>query len=134
MDSTKVSKKGEATIELDKIGKRAVIEYTSSGAYPIGQAPLTPAAGCCAQNFGGRHKCEPDPRQFATPVWQSLDFQLDRPHYFQYTYESTDGQSFTATAVGDLDCDGTTVTYVLEGKVVNGAPTIRLVEPRPNSD
>jgi hypothetical protein len=134
VDYAKTSKKSESMIQLDKIGKRATIEHNMNGAFPIGSAPLTPATACCAQNFGGKRKCGPDPSQFATPVWRALDFQLDAPHYYQYTYESTDGQSFRATAVGDLDCDGVTVTYVLEGEIVDGTPRTRLEEPSPNSD
>lgn len=134
MGSMAVTKRSEAVIQLDKLGKAAILEYHTSAAYPIGKASLTPATDCCAQNFAGRRKCEPDPAQFAAPVWRALDFQIDAPHYYQYTYESADGQSFTATATGDLDCDGTTVTYVLEGYVMDGAPRTRLTEPPPSSD
>ena len=118
-------------IQLDKIGMAAIIRYNADAAFPIGQAPSTPELNCCAQNFAGKRKCEPDPAQFATPVWRALDFQLDAPHYYQYAYESADGQSFTATATGDLDCDGVTVTYVLRGDIENGIPRTRLVEPPP---
>jgi type II secretory pathway pseudopilin PulG len=134
MDYMKTSKSSEAQLELQKIGKAATVHYTINGAYPIGQASLTPAADCCAQNFGGRRKCAPDPSQFATPVWQALEFEVDEPHYYRYAYESTDGRSFTATAVGDLDCDGTTVTYTLEGDASSGSPRTRLAEPPRNAD
>jgi hypothetical protein len=134
MSSMEVTKKSEAVVQLDEIGKAASIEYMTNATYPIGMAPLTPATDCCTQNFEGKRQCEPDPAQFAAPVWQALGFQLDVPHRYQYTYESADGQSFTATATGDLDCDGTTITYVLEGDTVSGAPRVKPVGPPPSSD
>ena len=36
--------------------------------------------------------------------------------------------------VGDLDCDGTQITYVLTGSVQNGSPQLVLQEPAPNTD
>ena len=55
---------------------------------------------------------------------------VDMPHYFSYSYEgSPDGQSFTAKAYGDLDCDTTHVEYVLRGRVVNGSPQFELIKP-----
>lgn len=40
------------------------------------------------------------------PAVAALEFQTDQPHFFQYSYRS-DSKTFTATAVGDIDCDGT---------------------------
>jgi hypothetical protein len=48
-----------------------------------------------------------------TPEWQALDFQISEPHRYQYSY-SSDGHSFHAIAVGDLDCDGVSSTYTLD--------------------
>jgi len=45
-----------------------------------------------------------------------------------------DGQSFVAKAVGDLDCDGTFITYELTGMVRNGSLSTTLIEPAPNAD
>jgi hypothetical protein len=66
-------------------------------------------------------------------VWVALDFQIDHPNLFQYNYRS-DGTTFHAEAIGDLDCDGTFVTYTLDGSAPNGNPQILLTEPPPNSD
>jgi hypothetical protein len=68
-------------------------------------------------------------------VWKALDFQVDEPTLFQYSYSaSPDGQSFIAKAVGDLDCDGTFITYELRGTAMNGNPTLTLTAPPPNAD
>jgi hypothetical protein len=66
--------------------------------------------------------------------WQALDFQLDEPHYYQYAYNPTALDAFTATAVGDIDCDTTTITYALNGTAVNGNPAVVLVKPAPGTD
>jgi hypothetical protein len=134
MDSMKTAKRPEALIQLDKIAKGAVIGYNTDATYPVGKAPLTPAVPCCTQNFEGKRRCVPDPAQFSAPIWRALDFTLDAPHYFQYTYESADGQSFIATATGDLDCDGTFVTWTLKGTTLGGVPRTEIVEPPPNAD
>jgi hypothetical protein len=67
-------------------------------------------------------------------VWQALDFALDEPHLYRYSYES-DGKAFTAKAVADLDCDGVEVAYVLTGKLdADGNLSTDIDEPRPNTD
>jgi hypothetical protein len=57
-----------------------------------------------------------------------MEFQIDEPFRYRYSYES-DGQTFTATAVGDPDCDGKPGTYTLTGSVDNGNPKVELKEP-----
>lgn len=64
------------------------------------------------------------------PVWRALGFAIDQPSQFQYAYRS-DGKTFTATAIGDLDCDGISVVYTLTG---NADGTTTLTEPTPGSD
>jgi hypothetical protein len=67
------------------------------------------------------------------PVWQALDFSIEEPHRFRYTYES-DGKTATATAIGDLDCDGTAITYTLSATAPDGTPTVQITEPPANAD
>jgi len=122
----KKSKQTEAQLQLNKIGKSAKVAFVSDAAFPKGKAAMLPAKPCCPD------KCPPA-AWASDPVWKALDFQIDEPNLFQYTYES-DGQTFTATAVGDLDCDGTAITYTLTGKVTNGNPEVTLTEPPPNTD
>src|SRR6266478_1926075 len=89
-DFKRKSKRTEAALQLNKIGKRAVVtDWTSD------------------------------------PVWTALEFQIDEPNLFHYSYES-DGKTFKATAVGDLDCDGKPSTYTLDGKSENGNPSVTL--------
>jgi hypothetical protein len=89
---------------------------------------MTPAEPCCK---GPDHKCAPVPADqwAASDVWSKLDFEIGEATRFQYSYES-DGKTVTATAVGDLDCDGTSVTYKLEMTAgTDGNPTMNIIDP-----
>ena len=130
MDYMKKSKVTEAALQLNKLGKNAKVYYITNAEFPKGTAALTPAASCCG---GPRNHCVTTPADWASPVWQALDFQIDEPSLFQYSYTG-DGATFTATAVGDLDCDGTMITYTLTGTADQGNPRMQLTEPPPNSD
>ncbi|MCX5741475.1 MAG: hypothetical protein NT062_03135, partial [Proteobacteria bacterium] len=65
--------------------------------------------------------------------WSALDFQIDEPNLFTYTY--TGGTTVSqALAIGDLDCDGTKITYTLDMTAPSGNATALITEPPPNSD
>jgi hypothetical protein len=117
----------EAKLMLNKIGKNAKRVYAENAAFPKGQVGLTPATDCCA---GPDHKCASDAKTWTDPVWTALDFQIDEPHRYRYSY-SGDGSTFTATAVGDPNCDGKPSTFTLTGSSQGGTPTIELKEPAP---
>lgn len=119
---------------LNKIAKDAKTEYMANDAFPKGKAATLPendSAGCCGGPGG---KCKVSSAWATDPIWSLLDFRIDEPSQFRYSYESADGQSFTATAVGDLDCDGKTITYTLTGSAKDGAPITTLVAPAANAD
>ncbi len=129
------AKSAEALLQLDKISKRALIEYSTRATFPQQVAAATPAVDCCTQNAGGKRKCLAAPADWATPEWQALDFALEKDFYYQYAYTPGGGGStFTATATGDRDCDGTPVTFTLTGDATTGQPRTSLAEPPPNSD
>jgi hypothetical protein len=47
-------------------------------------------------------------------TWSALSFQINDEHYFVYSFDSSGtltAANFTATANGDLDCDGTFSTF-----------------------
>jgi hypothetical protein len=129
LDSLKKTKTPSSVRELNRLSANAKKIYAETGAFPKGMAPLTPATTCCV---GPKGRCVWSDADKAQPVWQALDF-VQEPGLFQYSYAS-DGTSFNATAVGDLDCDGTMITYTLSGTIENGAPKTMLTEPAPNSD
>lgn len=130
MDYTKRSKKTEAELQLNKIGKNAKRVYAETSTFPVGKAPLTPATSCCA---GADHHCVTTAADWKQPAWQALDFEIDEPSLYRYSYTS-DGKTFTAKAVGDLDCDGVEATYELLGVSLNGNPTVSLTRPAPGTN
>ena len=130
MDYTHKAKTTEAELELNKIRRDANVYYIQNESFPKGDAPLTPATSCCN---GPGAKCPVDAAQWQTPVWQALDFSIDEPNLFRYSYHS-DGQTATALAVGDLDCDGTEITYRLDLSASGGNPTAKLTTPPPDAD
>jgi hypothetical protein len=122
------SKATEAKLQLNKIGKLAKMVMAEKGAFPIGSAPLTPATDCCKGEGG---KCAVDANAWKAGPWTALEFQIDEPHRYRYSYEgAADGKSFTATAVGDLDCSGKSKTFTVKGSVdASGNPKTELQEP-----
>jgi hypothetical protein len=107
----------EAMTMLHRIGQSAASSFIETARLPQ-SAPLTPEAGACCKQAGG--KCPVGFAKWDDPAWKALFFELDHPHYYSYSFESTpDG--FVARAVGDLDCDGTPSTFELPGKIVDGS-------------
>jgi hypothetical protein len=109
--------------------------YIETQSYDVGTVvsfPTKPGSGgCCG---GPNNKCAPVPASFAGDSgWSKLDFQIDEPSLFYYSYAGT-ASTFVATATGDLDCDTKEIVYTLNGTAVSGNPAVSLTEPAPNSD
>jgi len=139
MDYIKRSKKSEATLQLNKLGKNAKRVYADTSSYPAGNATQLPAAppgnrGCCGGTGATPNHCRAVPSSWSVDaMWRALDFEIDEDTLFYYDYSGAAG-TFTATATGDLDCDGTEIVYTLAGNATNGNPTARLIEPPPSAD
>jgi type IV pilus assembly protein PilA len=135
MDYMKRSKKTEAALQLNKIGKNAKRAYSESSSYVVGTGATLPvrpgSGGCCG---GPNNHCAAVPASFAADaVWKALDFQIDEDSLFVYGYTGT-AATFTATASGDLDCDNTEIVYSLAGTATAGNPAVVLTEPAVNAD
>ncbi len=135
MDYMKRSKKTEASLQLNKIGKNAKRAYSEASSYVVGTAGPTPAkpgsGGCCG---GANNHCVAVPATFAADAtWKALDFQIDEASLFYYGYTGT-AAAFTATATGDLDCDNTEIVYSLVGAATAGNPSVVLTEPAVSAD
>ncbi|MEZ4265243.1 MAG: prepilin-type N-terminal cleavage/methylation domain-containing protein [Myxococcota bacterium] len=124
------AKTTEAIDELDKIYKGAALYYsqpyvTLAGVklecqFPANQG-VTPVEGTCCSTGGGAgpdangdDRCDADPDLWSTDVWSGLSFQISDEHYFVYSFDSSGtlgDATFTATANGDLDCDGISSTF-----------------------
>ncbi len=136
MDYMKRSKKTEASLQLNKIGKNAKRAFSENSAYVVGtalQLPAKPGAGGCCGGTATNH-CVAVPASFAADaVWKNLDFQIDEDSLFYYDYTGT-AAVFTATATGDLDCDGTEIVYTMTGDAIAGNPAVKIIEPAVNAD
>jgi prepilin-type N-terminal cleavage/methylation domain-containing protein len=131
LDYMKKGKRSEAELNLNAINKAADSDYAENTTYPQAVQGLTPAANCCA---GVGRRCAVVAANWnGVPAWDALGFEMTAPHYFQYSYSSAVPNIFVATAVGDLDCDTTTVTYTLNGDATTGSPTSNIVRP-PRAD
>ena len=62
-----------------------------------------------------------------------VDFEIDEDTLFYYNYTGA-AATFTATATGDLDCDGTEIIYTMTGTAANGNPAVQLTEPPASAD
>ena len=123
------SKRTEAELYLNKIVRSAKEFAITNEQFPVGTSGPTPAVECCK---GPQAKCPPEPAQWQVAPWQHLDFFIEEPHRFRYTYTS-DGKTFTATAIGDLDCDMKTITYKVSGTYDKDGPKTTPIE-RPTND
>ena len=57
--------------------------------------------------------------------WPCLKYEMTQPQYYQYKYNSdstssTTGNSFSATANGDLNGDGAYSTFTMRGAITSG--------------
>ncbi|HEY0993203.1 MAG TPA: prepilin-type N-terminal cleavage/methylation domain-containing protein [Kofleriaceae bacterium] len=135
MDYMKRSKKTEASLQLNKMGKNAKRVYSESSSFVVGTAAQLPAkpggGGCCG---GPNNHCAAVPASFAADaIWKQLDFQIDEASLFYYDYTGA-AATFTGKATGDLDCDNTEIVYTLAGTATAGNPAVTLTEPAVNAD
>ena len=122
----------EAELELRRIGHAAIMYFDEHGRFPAAAAGPTPATPCCA---GPDHKCASVIDDWAAEPWRTLGVTMLEPHRYQYTFTpGADGTSFTATAIGDLDCDGEEVVFTLRGSVQDGNPVVTDIERPTNRD
>jgi len=124
------AKTTEAIDEIDKIVKGASFYYTKPYIdgkgqkqpcqFPESQGQTPQEASCCSTNsLGGPDgnaddRCDSNPDTWTELTWSSLTFQINDEHYFIYSFDASGVLSqaqFTASAFGDLDCDGTQSTF-----------------------
>ena len=83
--------------------------------------------GICCGDPG--QKCAPAKyaAQWNDPTWTTLNFSVDDPFYYSYQYDaggSDDTSQFTASASGDLNCDGKVFSlFQRTGSILNNNVT-----------
>jgi prepilin-type N-terminal cleavage/methylation domain-containing protein len=128
----KRAKTAEAAEHLNKMWLGSVAYYstdhfthTANGAiakphmFPgPSSEPLADGGPTCCSNAG--QKCPGFDPGFEQPVWQALGLSIPDPYNYKPFYRSgglATAATFQATAVGDLDCDGLTSTFLRGGAV-----------------
>jgi type IV pilus assembly protein PilA len=142
------SKTTEPLMNLRKIFDGSVAYYERDHAnrfgarieaqFPLDASPTPGQDACCNQDNGRGQSVNVCLPQNAPgiwdeiPTWQALNFGIDDPHYYWYSYDSTGtgiGSRFTARASGNLDCDANGIFSTFErvggvnpeGGVIGGA-------------
>jgi prepilin-type N-terminal cleavage/methylation domain-containing protein len=121
------SKTTEASMNVRKMYDSSVSYFEaehsdSSGTilakqFPTSAGPSPAANHCCGQAGA---KCTPSNAYWTAATWTALNFSVDDPFYYWYSYTSsgTDtGSKFQADAFGNLNCDSTYSTYERLGSV-----------------
>ena len=127
LDYMKKGKRSEAELNLNAINKAADSEYAENTTYPQAVSGTSPGVPCCTQ--AGK-KCAVVAADWnGNAAWDALGFEMTQPFYFQYEYTSAVSNIFQAKAIGNLDCDATSVEYVLNGDATTGSPTSSIVKP-----
>ncbi len=121
----------DATMNLRRLFDASVTAYHSGTDQRFPSAvPLTPDLDAIRASCDDHSS---DRAPFALDVsssawadargWQALSFAPEDPHYYAYQYDSSgqgNSAQFTASAFGDLDCDGEFSTFVRFGRVEYG--------------
>ncbi len=122
----------EAALNLARIRDGAVsyfsLEFvTMTGEIIPAQFPAsaieTPArAAIAAACDGSEGFIDPDVHRWHdVPTWEGLQFTVNQPHRLTYAFTSqgrTNEATFTASAFGDIDCNGNTTEWQIHGRVV----------------
>jgi type IV pilus assembly protein PilA len=131
MEYMKKSKSSEASLNLNKIGKNQKTKFQAESTFSVGTAGPTPAVpgtgGCCGGKGGASagettNKCVPDSAGFQTGTWADVEFSVDEPSQYVYSFDGT-SDSATAFAIGDLDCDKSESTWTLTMMPVSNGST-----------
>jgi type IV pilus assembly protein PilA len=131
MDYMKKGKRSEAELNLDAIKKSNKTTFVETAAFVTTSVAATPGTTCCAA--GGVTKCPANAGAWqGQATWDALDFEITEAHYYVYAYTGG-AAAYTATAQGDLDCDGTMgAPFSMVGTAVGGNMTTTLTKPPRN--
>lgn len=148
------AKTAEATNALGRMANAAVTEYegermagtvlTPGSSASLSRALCKSASApvpASLTSVSGR-KYQSSPSDWSDPAgnvgFPCLEFTIDEPQYYMYSYVSpgtgSSGDTFTASAYGDLNGDGVASTFQISGTVnsafvVNVAPNFYEVNP-----
>ena len=118
----KKSRTAEAAGHLNKMWQGSVAYYegdqgagTAARSFPPTDAALT--TDCCSASAS---KCPGNDARYNGTTWIALNFSLPDPYNYYPSYQAAGvnaAATFTASAVGDLDCDDTRSAFVRSGGI-----------------
>jgi len=123
---TQRSRTVEATMNVRRLYDSSISYFDSDHTTPRGDIlpaqfpasiPRTPAEIPCGERRA------PNQADWTHDTWEALNFEVQDPHYYAYQFDSSGTRynaTFTASAFGDLDCDGIVSTFVRVGSVDRG--------------
>jgi type IV pilus assembly protein PilA len=118
------AKTAEARATLGAIAKSAATAYVRDHAFCPSASHAVPSSMKMLRGMKYQSSAEDwsvDEKRNAG--FACLGFSIEMPQYYQYSYEAT-GDSFTATAHGDLNGDGVVSTFVVRGRADTGVLSI----------
>jgi type IV pilus assembly protein PilA len=132
MDYMKKSKKTEAPLQLKNITDKIKDYQINHTALPPTNSagPFAGADGGACAVSTGKFPIIAASTWFTDSAWGAIDFHIDEET--QFTYHYTNAGTTTgnyATGVGDLDCDGTLISFSEDISVVEGNITNKLWTP-----
>jgi type IV pilus assembly protein PilA len=122
---TRRAKTSEAKSTLGAIARAVVAAYEREAVSDDPSAAavhkLPPSAPRVPAEVPKGKKYQSTPADWAHPGWKEIKFEMTQPQYFSYELVvAPDGKSFEARAIGDLDGDGVTSLFAMQGKVEDG--------------
>lgn len=126
------AKSTEAMLQLNKMATDAKTYYFANTKYPQGTAAVLPGAdgAACAQ---ANKRFPVSTGWAADSTWSALGFEIDEPNMFSYHFASNSPTVAQGTAVGDLDCDGVKITYILDLNA-SQEPSATYIQPPEGAD
>lgn len=112
MTFMKKSKRSEAQLQLQQIAHKVVIYHYQHRSLPD-SAGLFPTVTACSQPSGMVPQ-QPQSAWWTDPGWATLEFHIDDPTRFQYSWTKLSPTTGVASAIGDMDCDGVPDIFTID--------------------
>ena len=118
-------KKTEANLQLRSIETKVKTFRTEKGRFPVAAASILGAAGTdCVYVKKAQSVWE------GQTGWKEMGFHVDEDSRYEYSWAA--GPPGVASAIGDLDCDGTKTTATLTLSLSEGNLVASYDEPTPD--
>ena len=127
MDYMRKSKKTEAGLQLKNLATKIRDYSTPTPQMAPSSTTSQPDAGggACPNKF----PIVAATTWFTDPAWNAMEFHIDEESLFTYHWVKTATMAGYATAVGDLDCDTTLISYSLDIQTIDGNVQSKIYDP-----